>query len=545
MKVLGSRSAGIHRGLYSLLLLAMIIAFSPLATAGGGQLVVNPSFISFGYVSVGNSATQSVTLTNSGGPKLTISQVSLAGTGFSFSGLNYPITLAGGQSVTCTVIFTPPSTGADSGSVSIMVSTQSSGGKKTSSASGSMSTVTVAMSGTGVSSGQLASSPSSLSFTNVQVGSSQTGTETVTNSGGANVTVSAMNVTGSGFSASGLAVPFTLAAGQSASFSVAFSPGAAGSVSGNIAISSNASNSTLNIPLSGTSAAAGQLAANPTSLSFGNVASGTSSTLGAMLTNTGGSALTISQIVTTGAGFSFAGINPPITLSANQSASFTVTFSPQASGSVTGSLAVSSNASNSTLSIGLSGTETSAGTLAVSPLSINFGNVAIGASQIQSATLTASNGPVTVSSVGVSQSEFSLSGISLPVTIPAGNSLSFSLLFSPQTTGTAFANIVFSSNASNTPTSQSVTGSGTTPPQHSVALNWSASTSSNISGYNVYRGTIPGGPYAEITSAVSGTMDTDSTVQGGQTYYYVVTAVDSSGAESAYSNQVIATIPSP
>ncbi len=210
-----------------------------------------------------------------------------------------------------------------------------------------------------------------------------------------------------------------------------------------------------------------------------------------------------------------------------------------------GNLAASSNGANPTLSIPLSGSGQAPGQLAVSPSTINFGNVVAGTTLTQSATLTASSGPVTVSSASVSQSEFSLSGVSLPVTIPAGYSLTLSVIFAPQTTGSVSANVTFGSNASNTPTVQGLTGSGTTPPQHSVALTWAASTSSNVVGYNVYRGTASGGPYTEISSAVSATADTDSTVLSGQTYYYVVTAVDSTGSESGYSNQVAAVIPSP
>jgi hypothetical protein len=397
------------------------------------------------------------------------------------------------------------------------------------------------MSGTGVSSGQLAANPTSISFGSVQVGTSQTFTENLTNSGAASVTISAVNVTGSGFSISGLALPFTLAVGQSASFSVAFAPAVTGSVSGNIAISSDAANSTLNIPLSATAVTPGQLAANPSSLSFGSVATGSSSTLGETLTNVSGAALTISQVVVNGTGFTFAGINPPVTLSANQSASFTVTFAPQASASVTGNLTISSNASNPTLSVGLSGTGTSPGQLAVTPSTINFGNVAIGGTQSQSATLTANNGPVTVSSDSISQSEFSLTGVALPITIPSGYSMSFSVVFSPQFSGTASANVTFSSNATNGPTTQSVTGSGTTP---MVNLTWNASASSNVVGYNVYRGTASGGPYTQINSSLNTTTsNTDTTVQSGQAYYYVVTAVDSTGAESSYSNQTTAVVP--
>jgi fibronectin type 3 domain-containing protein len=78
---------------------------------------------------------------------------------------------------------------------------------------------------------------------------------------------------------------------------------------------------------------------------------------------------------------------------------------------------------------------------------------------------------------------------------------------------------------------------------HSAALSWTASTSS-VSGYNVYRATVNGGPYTLINpSLVSGLSYTDTNVQSGVTYYYVTTAVDSSGVESVDSNQVTAVIP--
>jgi fibronectin type 3 domain-containing protein len=74
-------------------------------------------------------------------------------------------------------------------------------------------------------------------------------------------------------------------------------------------------------------------------------------------------------------------------------------------------------------------------------------------------------------------------------------------------------------------------------------LSWDASTS-QVAGYNIYRGTKSGGPYAKLNSSLEpGTVYTDSSVQSGTTYYYVSTAVDSSNVESAYSNQAAAAIP--
>jgi fibronectin type 3 domain-containing protein len=92
-----------------------------------------------------------------------------------------------------------------------------------------------------------------------------------------------------------------------------------------------------------------------------------------------------------------------------------------------------------------------------------------------------------------------------------------------------------------------LTTSQAPPVSHSVALSWVASTSSNIAGYNVYRGTTSGGPYSTKanSSAVAGLTYTDTTVLAGQTYYYVLTAVDTSGNESGYSTQAAATIPTP
>jgi len=89
-----------------------------------------------------------------------------------------------------------------------------------------------------------------------------------------------------------------------------------------------------------------------------------------------------------------------------------------------------------------------------------------------------------------------------------------------------------------------VTGTGAQP--HSVTLNWVASTSSNLAGYNVYRGTASGGPYVRLNSAVVTSLTyTDNTVLAGQTYFYVVTAVDTTSSESTYSNQATAAVPTP
>ena len=499
-----------------------------------GQLTVAPASLSFGNVATGSNASLTETLTNSGGTSVAISALAATGSGFTVGGLTLPATLTAGQSVSFSVMFSPTLSGGATGSVAI-----------TSNASNSA--LNVPLSGTGLTPGQLTSTPTSLSFGNVTTGSSASLTGTLTNSGGTSVAISALAATGSGFTASGLTLPTTLAAGQSATFSLKFSPASSGSVTGSLAITSNASNSALNVPLSGTGITPGQLTAAPASLSFGSIATSSNASLTETLSNSGGSALTISQIISAGTGFAFSGITPPLTLNPAQSVTFPVSFAPQSVGSATGSLAITSNASNPAVSVALTGTGTGtvAGQLAVAPSSINFGSITMGTTQNQTGTLSATSGPVIVSSLGVSGSQFLVSGIAFPVTIPAGSSVPFQVAFTPTVAGTSTANITLTSNASNSPSVESLTGSGTAP-QHSVGLGWNTSSSSDVTGYNIYRASASAGPFARLNSTLDATpFDTDSTVKAGQTYYYVVTAVSSTGTESTYSNEVQVAIPTP
>ena len=75
-----------------------------------------------------------------------------------------------------------------------------------------------------------------------------------------------------------------------------------------------------------------------------------------------------------------------------------------------------------------------------------------------------------------------------------------------------------------------------------MSLSWDSSSSS-IAGYRVYRSSIAGTGFAPLTAIIADLTYVDSTVADSSTYYYVVTAVDSAGVESPYSNEVIAVIP--
>jgi hypothetical protein len=503
------------------------IPLSGTGTRGG--LSANPTSVNFGSVPVGTSGSQSVTLTNSGTANVTISAASASGTGFSITGLATPLTLTPGQNTSFTAKFSPAATGSASGSVSI-----------TSNAPGSP--MSIALSGTGVQA-QLTPSPASVAFGSVAVGSSAAQTITLTNGGTASVTITAATASGSGFSLSGLSLPLTIPAGQNATFTAQFAPVSAGNATGSISITSNAPSSPLAIPLSGTGTQS-QLGANPTSAAFGSVTVGNSNSQPINLTNSGTAAVTISQAQISGAGFSLSGLTTPLTINSGKNFTFNAVFTPSAAGTVSGSISLTSNAPGSPLAIPLSGTGVAATfLLSLSTSNLSFGNVNVGSNGQMSVSLTnTGNSDVTVSSVNITGAGFTVSGVTSGETLTPSQSIPVTVEFAPTAAGAVTGSVTIASNATNSPAT--ITLSGTGVQTHTVGLAWTASTSSVV-GYNVYRGTDNGGPYPSLltSSPVATTAFTDSNVLDGTTYYYVVTAVDSTGEESVYSNQATAPIP--
>jgi hypothetical protein len=285
---------------------------------------------------------------------------------------------------------------------------------------------------------------------------------------------------------------------------------------------------------------------NPTSINFGNAVVGVNLSQVLIIKNTGTAALTISQVTATGSGFSVGGFSLPLNVNAGQQTTITVGFLPTVVGSASGNVSIVSNAPTSPSSVSLSGTGIAATfILSISPANLSFGNVTTGTSSTaQSVIITnTGNSSVVISQITLSGAGYTMTGGSAPVTLTPSQTLTLSVQFGPTVAGAVSGNVSIASNATGSPATVPLAGTGVASVQHSVALSWNASTST-VAGYNVYRGTVSGGPYAKINSSLVAVLDyTDSTVQSSTTYFYVTTAVDSSGNESGFSNEVSATIP--
>lgn len=281
------------------------------------------------------------------------------------------------------------------------------------------------------------------------------------------------------------------------------------------------------------------------SINFTNTVVGVSSSQALIINNPGTATLSITQINETGSVFSIPGLSLPLNVSAGRQASITVGFLPTSAGAFSGNLSIVSNAGTSPTSIGLSGSGVAATlTLGISPASLSFGSVTTATlSAAQNVVVTnTGNSNVLISQVNLSGAGYIMTGGSA-VTLAPGQKMTLTVQFGPNAVGTVNGSVSIVSNAPGSPATVLLTGTGIAPVSHIAALTWSPSTSS-IAGYNVYRGTVAGGPYTKINLALVGTLNySDSTVQSGIVYHYVTTSVDSSGNESVFSNEASATIP--
>ena len=419
-------------------------------TTGVAAFQVNPTALNFGNVGVGKKATQTIAVANTGTMPVSITQATLSNPQFSLTGVTLPMSIGTGQSGNFTVGVTPSTSGTLTGTLTVQGN------------SGAAPAV-VNLSATAVAPApQIFLSSSSIQFGTVGVGSTSNQNLTISNNGSADLTISAISVTGAGFGVSGITTPKTLAAGQSVSVGVSFQPAGGGGVSGTLIITSNDPANPLTVTLAGTGStiAPGRLEVNPTSESFGNVNIGSSSTKSIILNNPGTTSVPISIIAVSGTGFSVDGITTPFTLNGGATATLNAVFAPTAGGSASGSVTITTDGFHSPVTITLTGTGAQPG-LSIAPASFAYGSVVDGQTKSQTFTLTNTGStPLTISQLAISGAGYSLSGLTTPSTIAAGGSATFNAVFAPTTAGSLPGKVTISSDAPASPSTVALTGTG-------------------------------------------------------------------------------------
>ncbi|HEX9697697.1 MAG TPA: choice-of-anchor D domain-containing protein [Actinomycetota bacterium] len=315
---------------------------------------VSPSTLAFGTVQVATqSASQTITVTNTGQGTLLIGTVTITGTNagdfVKTSDACTGASRTAGQSCTIGAAFKPTVTGARTATVSI-----------THNAAGGSSVVS--LSGTGVQPA-VTLTPSSLSFGSISVGqqtTSQTVTLSNTGTGTLSMTTSFGGTNPGDFLRTGGTCGSSLAPGAGCSILVAFKPTASGARSATLVVTSNAPGSPHTVALGGTGVLAPTLSLNRTSIAFGNVELGTTSAAQSVIvTNTGGSNLVVGTVTISGS-FATAFVKTSDTCSGaavvpGGTCTIGVSFRPGALGGHVASLSIPSNASGGPHAVALNG----------------------------------------------------------------------------------------------------------------------------------------------------------------------------------------------
>ena len=429
-------------------------------TGASTTVGLSPSSLSFGNQLLGaTSAPQNFTLTNTSGSPLSI-------TGIVISGLNpgdfaqtndCGTTVAVGASCTFSVTFTPTAIGNRSAAISI-----------TDNATGSPQQVSLAGTGFGP---MVTLNPTSLSFGNLNVGktSGAKGIQ-LNNTGNATLTISSIAIIGTNATdfAQTNNCPGSLTAGAQCNINVTFTPTAFGTRVASLSVSDDAFNNpqTASLTGSGTSISSTTVTLSPNKLSFGNQPIGSASAAqSAILQNTGQATLVITSIA-------IAGTNPAdfaqtndcgTTVAVGASCTFSVTFTPTASGNRSATINITDNAGRSPQHVNLTGT--GIGPMAtLNPTSLSFGNQNVGTTSGGKNTQLKNTGnrTLTISSIaiaGTNAADFAQTN-NCPTSLAAGAQCNISVKFSPTATGTRTASLNVSDNAANSPQTASLTGAG-------------------------------------------------------------------------------------
>jgi hypothetical protein len=306
---------------------------------------LSPTGLAFGSQNVGTkSPPQTATLTNVGNSALSITKISIAGTGAAnfLQTNNCGISLPSETSCTITVIFKPNAGGTFS--PSLIVSYKGAGSPQQ-----------VALSGTGVAPPTVTLLPAGLKFATQLVGTaSGQQTATLTNTGSQTVTISNIAITGA-FSETNNC-PASLSVGGNCQIQVVFQPKVAGSASGKLTVTDNATGSPQSVGLIGTGTV---MTVSPVGVNFGDQKVGTKSAAAPItLTNTGASKVSITGITITGtnSGDFTQTNNCGSSLVSKSSCIIKVTFTPKAKGSRSAAVSVSDNGGGSPQTVSLAGT---------------------------------------------------------------------------------------------------------------------------------------------------------------------------------------------
>ena len=410
---------------------------TPLWTAGAidSAATASPSSLTFAGQALGTtSATQTITVTNTGSVALLPNAISFTGDAqdFAASGCVGQTIPASG---TCPlqVTFTPQATGDRS--AALILSANINSGQ-----------LSVDVSGTGLAGSSVSLAPGSLSFGMVEAGTSSAAQQaTLTNLSSTSLTISSVEVS-QPFVLSSNSCGATLPVNSSCQVTVAFAPAQAGSSAGELTIADSAGTQTGQ--LNGTGGAAPTDSLSPSSLVFPATPSGQVSASQALsISNNGDFPLHVTSI-SVGANFQQSSVCLS-GVAAHTSCSISVSFAPAQAGNLTGALTIADDLGVRTVS--LSGTALLPGVLVASPATLSFSTQLTGVTSAPQTVTVTNTGGAALANIGsqitgAAASNYSVTATTCGALLAAGAQCAVSVVFTPAASGPIAATLAISTS---------------------------------------------------------------------------------------------------
>jgi len=446
---------------------------------GNVHALTTGTTITFPSIDINASATATITIANQGSGSGTVTNISVSGAGFQPTGLPaLPATIPAGQSLKFGVVFSTAQPGTFTGSISIVMTGASVSGTLTASTAAS----NISLSYIDPATNNVISLPnnSTLQFPNTAAGSVANITMVAANSGTGTGFISAVSIGGTSPSAFQLfnlaAVPIAVGPSQQATFGVRFSPQQQQTYAATLIVTVNGQSITVNLAAQATgpqftytfsTSTAPTAVVSGGTITVPDTSVGQSNSVTITVSNAGTGVGQIAAVSLTGQGLSLAGLPAlPVTLQAGASQQFTINFSPTQPGAVSGRLTIGSD-SFTVASTGIgsllvySYTNSAATNTLSAGGTVIFTPIAVGNSETVGFTVqNTGTSSATISSINLAapSTVFALQQLpGLPLNISPGATITFTVSFLPNNTGTLTAALAINN------TSFILSGTGTQP----------------------------------------------------------------------------------
>jgi hypothetical protein len=434
---------------------ALTVTLNGTGISGTPVVQIAPTAVTFASTPVGTTSNPwTLNFSNEGNTAVTISSLLLSDTkDFSFSSACGTV-VAAYSSCNILVYFTPQSSGALSGTLTLK-------------SNGNPATLVVTLNGNGAAkSSTVQLAPTGLTFADTAVGTTN-GPQTLvfSNTGTAAVTISTIVLSDTKDYSFTTGCGGTVAANSSCNLYVTFTPQGSGALPASITVNSSGSPAAVSATLNGNGTTTGgaTLQVSPTAGHFGNVVVGTTSSIQFTVTNLSAQVITLYGDTYTGYPvFSLTGTCSG-TLAAYSSCTLTMYFTPQQTGLQGTTLTVNSSATDPAVQVPIDGTGVAASSgVQLTPASLAFAGQASGTTSAPMTATFTNNGStaVTITNVVLTDIPFFSLTNNCPTVVAAYTSCQILVYFSPVKTGDYFGTLFVYSNGTPSPVSTTLTGTG-------------------------------------------------------------------------------------